>query len=54
MKKKVARQGYDAYVTDDKSHGMNRVRVGRFSSKQEASRTEMRLNREGYPTKIVP
>ncbi len=51
---KLLRQGYSAYMADDKSHGMSRVRVGRFSSKSDAASTESKLKREGSPTKIIP
>lgn len=52
--RKLVQQGYEAYVADEKSHGMTRVRVGHFSTKAQAASTEARLKREGYPTKIVP
>lgn len=45
---------YDAYLEKDESDRMYRVRVGKLSSREEASMLELRLKREGYPTKIYP
>ena len=50
----LTRKKYDAYVTEDSSQKMSRVRVGHYASKEDAVKTQMQLDQEGYPTKIVP
>ncbi len=57
VKHKLGSKGYGAYVEEGFSKGNKavfRVKVGVFSSRQEASIAERKLSREGYPTKICP
>lgn len=56
LTKKLAQQGYSAYVEEAGSDSgrMYRVRVGKVQSRQEASLLENKLSAEGYPTKIYP
>ncbi len=54
--RRLQEEGYLAYLEEacvaDKS--VYRVKVGKFSSRQEAIDLENKLSREGYPTKICP
>ena len=52
--RKLSGLHYEAYSEKDSSSGMIRVRVGRYTSRLEASATESRLKKDGYPTKIYP
>jgi cell division septation protein DedD len=50
----LERARHDAYIEKDETGRRYRVRVGRFTTKEEARMMELRLIREGYPTKIFP
>jgi len=49
-------KGFDAYVEsfDKGITSLYRVRVGKFSSREEAEAVESRLSEQDYPTKIFP
>ena len=51
---KLLHYQYDAYLEKDDSGRRYRVRIGKFSSREEASTLETRLKKEGYSTKIYP
>jgi tetratricopeptide (TPR) repeat protein len=52
LKNKLLGRGYPAYVEDCKTG--YRVKVGKFSSENEAAETGSRLSREGFEIKICP
>lgn len=56
LKKKLARQGYDAYVEQTIFQGKTtyRVKVGKFAQTQEAQALERKLSHDGFPTKLCP
>ncbi|MBI3253011.1 MAG: SPOR domain-containing protein [Candidatus Omnitrophica bacterium] len=54
--KKLLGRGYDAYLENNKDakREFYRVRVGKAASKEEAEALARHLEKDGYPTKIIP
>lgn len=56
LQRKLAQRGYSAMVDQAMADGrvMHRVRIGRFSSREQAGETAARLRQDGFPSKVVP
>lgn len=56
LQRELARRGYSVTVDQSEAEGrpMHRVRVGRFTNREEAAQTARQLKQDGFPAKIVP
>jgi len=56
LQQALVRRGYVATVDRASADGraIHRVRVGRFTDREEAVQASRRLNQEGFPAKVVP
>ncbi len=56
LMKELEYRGYAAAVTEAQTQGkrFHRVRVGRFTQRQEAEEEAQRLSTEGFPARVVP
>lgn len=56
LQRRLAQRGYSAMVDQALADGrvMHRVRIGRFSNREQASDTASRLRQDGFPARVVP
>ena len=56
LESELRRRGYRSQVTETTRQGrlFHRVRVGRFTTRQEAKTQAQRLRQDGFPAKIFP